>query len=187
MAKTKTNRTAGEAKVTQIEFEKALTNYKENSNSLTSITSERDAKIAAIMKEYEGQVANLENVKVQQFNTIKNFCLQNKDTLFSEKKRSITNHIATFGLRKDTPSVVTDGKNWEAITKLVKQKLPAFIRTVEEVNKAEILAKRAEIGLLIKECGMKIKQEDKFFITLLEETPVPTVTLAENKEVLEEA
>jgi len=179
MAKTTKNRKAQKAEVTKVQFDKALGDYSTNLQTLTDITSARDVKIKAIMDEYAGQIGNLQSVQGAQFETLKNFCLQNKDTLFSEKKRSMKTALLILGLRKDTPSVVLkSGKRWEDVIKLMKEKLPGFIRTKEEPNKDEILAKRSEIGLQLNECGITIKQEEKFFITPIGKEETPIVTLA---------
>jgi len=180
MAKTK-SRKADPAVITKVQFDKALEDYSTNLKSLTSVTSARDAKVKEIMDHYAGQIENLSSVQNAQFETLKNFCLQNKDTLFSEKKRSMKTALLTLGLRKDTPSVhIGKGKSWEDVIKLLKQKLPAFVRVKEEANKDEILAKRSEIGIQLTECGITIKQEDRFYIepNKAEKIETPTVTLA---------
>ena len=176
-------RKAEPAVVTKVQFDKALEDYSANSLSLAEVTAQRDAKIKEIMDQYTGQIANLENVQDSQFETIRNFCVQNQNTLFSAKKRSMETALATLGLRKDTPSVVlASGKNWEGVIKLLKQKLPGYIRTKDEVLKTEILSKRNEIGTQLTECGIVIKQEERFFIKLKEKEPVATPVIAEKKE-----
>jgi len=170
----KSKRKADVAEVTKVQFDTAVKVYEDNSRSLLDVNAQMQAEMDAIGRKYSDQIQNLEQVQGAQFEVIKNFALANKDSLFSEKKKSMVIGQVVMGLRKDTPSVkLLTGKSWEDVIKALKNTKPNLVRTVEEVNKAEVIAKRDELAADMKSFGIKIQQNEKFFIALTDKKETP--------------
>ena len=58
------------------------------------------------------------------------------------------------------------GFTWEAAKNLVKEFLPSFIRTSEEVAKDKLLADRDSEGMAeqMAKCGIQVVQDDTFYV-----------------------
>lgn len=77
---------------------------------------------------------------------IQKYCEANRAELTEEDARkSCDVTTGTVGWRKDTPSVVVEGPDAEAIAKLRKEGLTDFVRTIYEVDKDAILRTRSAL------------------------------------------
>lgn len=73
----------------------------------------------------------------------------------------------TIGFRTGTPKLKTlKGFTWASAVNLVKEFLPSFIRTSEEVAKDKLLADRDEEGMTEKmaKCGIQVVQDETFYV-----------------------
>jgi phage host-nuclease inhibitor protein Gam len=79
--------------------------------------------------------------------------------------RSMDLTHGTVGMRKGKHTLkLLKGFTWERVLTLLK---PAYVRTVKEVNKEELILNRAAIGDAgFEEVGLKIGQTDRFFCDL---------------------
>ena len=87
------------------------------------------------------------------------------------RKRALRqdNLFAKIGFRKDPPSIKTlSGVTLAVLVeRLKKNNLTDYIRTVEEPNKELLLADRdKEIAAMFPELGIKVAQDEKFFVEL---------------------
>jgi len=72
-----------------------------------------------------------------------------------------------IGFRTGTPKLATrKGYTWGAILTLVKEFLPSYIRTSEEVAKDRILADRdsEDVAVLLPKVGIEVKQDETFYV-----------------------
>ncbi len=72
----------------------------------------------------------------------------------------------TMGFRTGTPALKTlKGFTWGAITNLLEEFLPDYVRTVKQPDKERLLADRdeAEVAALFPKVGVKVVQEETFF------------------------
>ena len=162
-------RKAEPAVLTRVRFEEAVKNYGTNSKSLASIKALRDSKVAEIMGHYKEQIENLEKIQESQFEQIKNFVLPNRISLMGDKKKSFTLENVVMGFRKDTPSVkTTNNKTWEDVVKLLKEKRPDLVHTIETVDKAGILERKDELAGILPTLDLKVVAGEKFFINTKE-------------------
>ena len=77
--------------------------------------------------------------------------------------------FGVIGFRKNPASLKPmKGKDWKAITILVSEKLPTYIRTISEPNKELLLADRDKEGMKekLEECSIAVKEEECFYIDL---------------------
>lgn len=94
------------------------------------------------------------------------FATENQAELFTKKKSLDMTH-GTIGFRTGTPKLKTlKGFTWASAVNLVKEFLPSFIRTSEEVAKDKLLADRDEEGMTEKmaKCGIQVVQDETFYV-----------------------
>lgn len=84
------------------------------------------------------------------------------------KRKSIEFTHGTIGFRTGTPklALLSRAWTWAKCLEAVQSLLPAFIRNKPEIDKDAILGQREEelIQYAIKACGMKVTQEESFFV-----------------------
>lgn len=85
-------------------------------------------------------------------------------------KRSIDTPFGSFGFRVGQPTVSLIkkiAKSFDAALELLKGPLPAYVRDVPQIDKAQILADNTAKVLdpqALAECGLEVKQDDEFWI-----------------------
>ena len=85
-------------------------------------------------------------------------------------KKTLETPFGNIGYRMSQPTVVLVrkvAKSLKQATELLKAKLPKFIRNTPEIDKEAILSADRDKTLdkvLLKSCGLEIKQEDEFWI-----------------------
>lgn len=84
------------------------------------------------------------------------------------KKKSIEFTHGTIGFRTGTPklALLSRAWTWAKVLEAVQSMLPAFIRNKPEIDKEAILGQRDEelIQYAIKACGMKVVQDESFYV-----------------------
>ena len=73
----------------------------------------------------------------------------------------------TIGYRTGTPKLKTlKGFTWASALNLVREFLPSFIRTTEEIAKDKLLADRDAEGMGEKmaQCGITVTQDETFYV-----------------------
>ena len=94
------------------------------------------------------------------------FATEQREVLFS-KRRSLETTHGVIGFRTGTPKLKTRrGFTWAAALELVREFLPSYIRTSEEVAKDKLLADRENEQLhpLMQKCGIDVVQEESFYV-----------------------
>jgi phage host-nuclease inhibitor protein Gam len=151
-------------------FEVALSQYANANIREAEITVKMDSEITAIRDQYTGELSRLTFEKKNNFAVIQAYC-DERPQLFVEKKSLTTLH-GTVGYRTGTPQIKQrEGFTWEKVLQLLKDKLPAYVRKKEEIDKKRLLADREDVdvqqGLLL--CGMKVCSDETFYIDLKNE------------------
>jgi phage host-nuclease inhibitor protein Gam len=73
----------------------------------------------------------------------------------------------TIGFRTGTPKLKTlKGFTWGAVTNLLKEFLPAYVRTSEEPAKDKLLADREDevVSALFPKVGISVTQDETFYV-----------------------
>jgi len=94
------------------------------------------------------------------------FAVENKDELFA-KRKSIESVHGTIGFRTGTPKLKTlKGFTWGAVTNLLKEFLPSYVRISEEPAKDKLLADREdeEVAALFPKVGISVTQDETFYV-----------------------
>lgn len=124
-----------------------------------------DIAITKIRDKFKDELTELEDVKAACFEKLQHFAITSPE-LFTQK-RSIELMHGKLGFRTGTPALKTlKGFTWSSSLNLVKEFLPDFVRTKEEVDKESLLAKRDDLDISGKfsKCGIKVEQAETFFV-----------------------
>lgn len=152
--------------ITQAHFENAMKQYAEAEQKEAGINKIIETECEEVLQKYEDQRSQLSKIKSNAFETAYIYCVDNKETLFN-KRRSIGTLYGIAGFRLGTPRLKTaKGKSWEKILLQLKEKLPDYIRTIEEPAKDRILADRNTelVAPLLIQIGLEVVQEELFYI-----------------------
>ena len=98
------------------------------------------------------------------------------------KRKSIEFAHGLVGFRTGTPKLALLGRawTWDKCLEKVRELLPAFIRDTPTIDKEAILGQREELEWAIKQCGMKVTQDESFYVE-------PVITEVETRETSEVA
>lgn len=152
--------------VTREAMEEAFGRYATADAEMQSINAAMDKEFVAIRERNAERLAELEAQKAESFEVMQVFATEQREVLFS-KRRSLETTHGIIGFRTGTPKLKTRrGFTWAAALELVREFLPSYIRTSEEVAKDKLLADRENEQLqpLMQKCGIDVVQEESFYV-----------------------
>lgn len=152
--------------VTRDQAEAAFADYAVADARQQQITAKMDGEITRIREKFQEELGKLQDRKDSAFDLMQTFALENKDELFSRKKSMETVH-GILGFRTGNPKLKTlKGFTWGAVTNLLKEFLPAYVRTSEEPNKEKLISDRVdpEVLTLFPKVGIYVDQDETFFV-----------------------
>lgn len=152
--------------ITAEQMETAFAEYATADAKVQKINATMDTKFTEIRERYQDELAKLNEKKEQSFDLMQTFAVENKAELFSKKKSLESTH-GVIGFRIGTPKLKTlKGFTWGAVTNLLKEFLPSYVRTTEEPAKDKLLADREvpETVELFGKCGISVTQDETFYV-----------------------
>lgn len=152
--------------VTREQAEQAFAEFAAADAKFQNLTSKMDLEITKIREKYADRLAELGEVKTRSFDVMQSFAVENKEELFARRK-SLESAHGVFGFRTGTPKLKNlRGFTWAAVTNLVKELLPDYIRVSEELAKDRLLADRekAEVAELFPRIGVQVVQDETFYV-----------------------
>jgi phage host-nuclease inhibitor protein Gam len=152
------------------EAESVMAEYATADARLQAINAKMDEQITAIRNKYAPDIADLAEVKEEKLTAL-HFFAESNAQLF-EKKKSLDMTHGVIGFRTGTPKLKTLKKfTWGAVTEMLKDHLPDYVRTVDEPAKDKLLADRdnEEVAPLFKKCGFEVVQDETFYVELKKE------------------
>lgn len=152
--------------VTSEAMEAAFSEFAIADAKLQKITANIDVQMTQIREKYADDIAKLTEKKDKAFDVLQAFALENKDELFARKK-SLESVHGTLGFRTGTPKLKTlKGFTWGAVTNLLKEFLPSYVRTTEEPAKDKLLADREveEVASVFSRVGIAVVQDETFYV-----------------------
>lgn len=152
--------------------EQMMSEYAIADARLEEVTAQMDQRITAIREEYADELAALGSTRKEKFMGIQLFAEKNPG-IFGKRKSFAMAH-GTIGFRTGTPKLKTlKGFTWAAVTILLKQLLPNYVRTVDEPAKDKLLADRENPGVAkffsLDGVGIEVVQDEAFYIDLKKE------------------
>lgn len=163
MARTKKTVVTG---VTRERAEQAFAEFAAADAKVQNLTSKMDVEMTRIREKYAEQLAVLNAAKEKNFEILQAFAVENREVLFSKKKSMESAH-GVFGFRTGTPKLKNlKGFTWAAVTNLVKELMPSYIRISEELNKQKLLDDRElpEMAEYFPKIGVQVVQDESFFV-----------------------
>lgn len=148
------------------QMETAFGDYAVADAKLQKINATIDVQVTNIREKYADEISRLSDTKEKAFDVMQAFALENKDELFA-KKKSIESVHGVIGFRTGTPKLKTlKGFTWGAVTNLLKEFLPAYVRTTEEPAKDKLLADRddEQTAPLFTKVGITVVQDETFYV-----------------------
>jgi phage host-nuclease inhibitor protein Gam len=148
------------------QMEAAFGEYAVADARLQKISATIDVQVTNIREKHADEIARLNDTKEKAFEVMQAFALENKDTLFA-KKKSLDSVHGVLGFRTGTPKLKTlKGFTWGAVTNLLKEFLPAYIRITEEPAKDKLLADRddEQTAALFPKVGIAVVQDETFYV-----------------------
>lgn len=164
--------------VTKEAAEEAFAIYAKADAERAKITAEIELKCAKIREQHQDKLSQLQTTQDEAFETLQTYATENQAELFN-KKKSLDMVHGTIGFRTGNPKLKTiKGFTWASALQLVKEFLPGFIRSTEEIAKDRLLSERdTEVlkpgdplgpGVPLREvmvkCGISVVQDETFFV-----------------------
>ena len=165
MAKTRVKKVVVSG-ITSEQAETAFAEFAKADARVQQIQSKMDVEMTRIREKYAEELAGLQEVKEKNFEVMQTFATENREELFSKRKSYESAH-GMFGFRTGTPKLKNlKGFTWASVTNLVKEFLPDYIRTSEELAKDKLLADREkeDVVELFPKCGIMVAQDETFYV-----------------------
>ena len=147
-------------------MELAFADYARCDARAQKINAQMDIEIIKIREKYAEELGRLSEQKEVAFDILQAYAMENKAEIFSKRKSLETAH-GVLGFRTGTPTLKTmKGFTWKAVTNLLKEFLPAYVRTTEEPAKDRLLADRdfPETAAQFSKVGIFVTQDESFFV-----------------------
>ena len=152
---TLTNRTEAEA---------AMNELAQAENNKRLLITDRDERVLKIQEESAATIGECEEFVAARTDALKAWAEAHPEE-FHKGRKSIDFAAGTLGFRTGTPKLkLLRGWNWKKATDAVCQFLPNFIRSVPEVDKEAIIGQREELAEILPRVGLKVDQDESFFI-----------------------
>lgn len=164
--------------VTREAADEAFAIYAKSDAQSAKITADIELQCAKIREKYADKLSVLAMEKEKAFDTLQSFAMENQAELFAKKKSMEMAH-GVIGFRTGTPKLKTlKGFTWASALQLVKEFLPGYIRSTEEIAKDRLLAERDNdviksgdplgSGVPLREvmakCGIQVSQDETFYV-----------------------
>lgn len=144
----------------------AFAQYAKADALINKINADIELQCAKIREKRADELTRLDAEREQAFDTLQAYATENQAELFTKKKSLEMTH-GTIGFRTGTPKLKTlKGFTWASALNLVREFLPSFVRTIEEIAKDKLLADREVEGMGEKmaQCGIMVTQHETFYV-----------------------
>ena len=152
--------------VTAEQANEAFAAYAKADAQIQKISADVELQCAKLREKHADELTKLDEEREQSFDILQAYATEHKTELFTRKKSLDMAH-GTIGFRTGTPKLKTlKGFTWAAALQLVKEYLPTFVRTTEEIAKDKLLADRDAEGMndTMQKCGISVVQDETFFV-----------------------
>ena len=152
--------------ISQEQANDAFATYAKADAQIQKINAEIELQCAKIREKQADKLTALDAEREQAFDVLQAFAVENQAELFS-KKKSLDMAHGTIGFRTGTPKLKTlKGFTWASVLQKVREFLPGYVRTSEEVAKDKLLADRDEEGMFdnMSKCGITVAQDETFYV-----------------------
>lgn len=152
--------------VTREQAEESFGKYAAADARQQKINAKMDVEFTTIREKYQDELQKLTEEKEKNFELMQVFASEKKAEFFSKRKSMEMVH-GTIGFRIGTPKLKTlKGFTWGAVTNLLKEFMPEYVRTSEEPAKDKLLADREveDVVNLMPKVGVYVDQDETFYV-----------------------
>lgn len=144
----------------------AFAQYAKADAQINKINADIELQCAKIREKRADELTRLDAEREQAFDTLQAYATENQAELFTKKKSLEMTH-GTIGFRTGTPKLKPlKGFTWGAVTNLLQEFLPGYVRTVTEPAKDKLLADRddKDTAALFAKVGICVVQDETFYV-----------------------
>jgi phage host-nuclease inhibitor protein Gam len=164
MSKTRQTKTIV-SNITRETAEDAFAEFAKADARTQQLTAKMDVEITKVREKYAAELAELNQIKEQEFEKMQVYATDNRQEFGNKKSMEFAHGV--LGFRTGTPKLKTlKGFTWNSVTNLLKEFLPAYVRTAEEPAKDRLLADRdaPETNALFAKVGICVDQDETFYV-----------------------
>jgi phage host-nuclease inhibitor protein Gam len=171
---------------TRHELDAVVENVVQLQLARAALERDQEQEIAGVRQKFRGPLAELDRYLLLETTWVENWARSNADA-FPDDARSLACTHATLGFRVSPARVDRASRKWtwtEIASKLgdIAWGRRYLRQPAPEVNKEALLADRAELDPAeLRKCGVKIVQEERFFIAPHGPTTLGSGTVSENE------
>lgn len=162
-------------KITAEDANRWFAEYTRAQAQINKLGADMDVKITAIREKFDAPIRAATDTRDEAFRHLQKFAEDNPELFVKRKSMEFTHGL--LGFRTGTPKLKTlKGFTFSSALNLIKEFMPEFIRTKEEIDRESIIGSRetAHVQENLKRCGLEIAQEEAFYVEpKLEEVAVP--------------
>lgn len=148
---------------TREEMDRLVGEIRELTIKRDALIVQHDGERAAVDRLYEEPLAVLADLLDSKMLLAQNWAENNPAEFGARKSIEFVNGVV--GFRTGQPKLVKlAGWTWDRILAAVQRVLPDYVRVKQEVDRERIIADREIVALLMKEIGVKIEQDEAFFV-----------------------
>lgn len=145
------------------EMERLIGEIRELTIRRDKLTVQRDAEQAAIDERYEKPMAEIGEQLDAKMLLAQNWAENNPAEFGARKSIEFVN--GQVGFRTGQPKLARlAGWTWDRILEAVGRVLPDYVRVKKEVDRERIIADRETLAPVLKDIGVKVEQDEAFFV-----------------------
>lgn len=146
----------------------AFAAYAEASAREARIMADMELQMTRIREKYAQELTKLRDAQQETFDVLRAYATEHYAELFVNKKSVELAH-GVLGFRAGRPKLKTmRGITWASVLMMMreKQEMRQYIRTTEEIDKAQLLANRDEEGMAekMRSVGVVVAQDETFYV-----------------------
>lgn len=148
---------------TKEEMERLVGEIRELTIRRDAQTLQRDQERAALDEKYESPLAEIGEQLDAKMVLAQDWAEHNPAEFGTRKSIDFIN--GQVGFRTGQPKLVKlSGWTWERILEAVVRVLPDYVRVKQEVDRERLIADRDTLTPVLKEVGVKVDQDESFFV-----------------------
>lgn len=161
---------------TRAEMERVVETIMTATLGLARLSSEMDARLAAIRNEYADPLSSAKSTLAINMDVAEDWAKAHPEE-FPVGKKSIEMTHGVIGFRTGTPKLkLLSRETWEKVLDRLKKYQVDYTRTSITPDKEALIADREKLGeAVLRDFGLKVVQDETFYVEPKRETSDPSV------------
>lgn len=141
------------------------------SHQRDKLVAQMNLKLTAVREQFEPSIATLTEEVSRQSDLLRAFADQHPDLFARSRSFKLVHGIIGYRIGNFALKTVK-GITWTRALNLIKDRLPVYVRTKQEVDKEAILADRARLTPNdLQRVGLRVEQAEAFYAEPEKDTP----------------